>query len=323
MKLALTWDYEMYFGRETGSVENCMLLPTQRILDIANRYAVKNTFFTDVGYLSRSKELQVEKGNTDKIIEQIKHWDSLGHETGLHIHPHWEDTEFIQGQWKMDVTRYKLSDFSKVQANSIAKKYAQLLKNLVANEIKSFRAGGWCIQPFDFFKTALKSESIEIDSSVFFGGKNTQHPYQYDFTNSPFQDSWRFSKEAHMMDPQGEFVEYPIFSMYYSPIFFWKLFLLGRVNPKDHKPIGNGLPAEGGGTKYELLTRGKLLCVSMDGFFASKLECALQKAKKHNFEKLVFIGHPKACTNYSIKKLEEFVARNHKEVEFSCLKDLF
>lgn len=322
MKIALTWDYELFFGSKTGSVQRCMLTPTERLLAIAKKHDVKYTFFADVGYLIRCKELEEDLHNAQLVINQIKTWDAQSHETGLHIHPHWEDCNVLNGTWKMNLSRYKLSDFEYTEAIDVFNKYASYLNEIVNSPISSFRAGGWCIQPFKFFKQGFESNGIEIDSSVFHGGMNKNEPYFYDFSDTPNKDFWMFSEEVSQESLNGMFYEFPIFSMYYNPIFFWKLFILGRLNPKDHKPIGNGFPASGGGSKKEFLTKGKTLSVSMDGFFASKLNNAIKIAEKNGYEKVVFIGHPKAATNYSLNALSDFIKQNRMKHQFVCLRDL-
>ena len=35
MKIAITWDYELFFGERSGSVAQCMLEPTNRLLSLA------------------------------------------------------------------------------------------------------------------------------------------------------------------------------------------------------------------------------------------------------------------------------------------------
>ena len=58
MKIFLTYDYELFFGDPTGSVEKCIIEPTQRLLEIAKRTGARYTFFIDVGYL---KQLELFK----------------------------------------------------------------------------------------------------------------------------------------------------------------------------------------------------------------------------------------------------------------------
>ena len=50
MKIAITWDYELFFGEQSGSAQKCMLEPGNRLLEIAQKNGAKFTFFVDDGF---------------------------------------------------------------------------------------------------------------------------------------------------------------------------------------------------------------------------------------------------------------------------------
>ncbi len=56
MNIFLTYDYELFFGEESGSVDKCMIEPTNELLKIAKEFNIKMTFFVDIGYLIKLKE---------------------------------------------------------------------------------------------------------------------------------------------------------------------------------------------------------------------------------------------------------------------------
>ena len=148
MKIAFTWDYELFFGEKSGTVQQCMIQPTKDLLDIAERHQAKFTFFPDAGYLLHAKKQEGALPDLKMVVEQIKAWDLLGHETGLHIHPHWEDVVYENKEWKHNTSRYKLSDFNEADVDSIIHRYFKEVQQLISSPINSFRAGGWCVQPF-------------------------------------------------------------------------------------------------------------------------------------------------------------------------------
>jgi peptidoglycan/xylan/chitin deacetylase (PgdA/CDA1 family) len=322
MKIAITWDYELFFGERSGSVEQCMLEPTERLLELSSKYKIPFTFFPDAGCLIKFEEQADCHQELQRVKTQIQSWDSLGHETGLHIHPHWEKSSWMDGRWQHDLSHYKLSDFSAEEASRIVERYASYMNSILAHPLQSYRAGGWCAQPFTPVAEAMKKAGIRYDSSVFKGGKNTTSPYQYDFTVTPNASHWKFTEDPAVLDSEGAFTEIPIASMNYSPLFFWKLFVLGRLNPGQHKPIGNGLPAKGGGSKKDLLTRSHRLCVSADGYFSTQLNPALRKAQRANEPFMVVIGHPKALTPFGLHTLEAFIAQHYKNHEFVTLSSI-
>jgi hypothetical protein len=321
LKIAITWDYELFFGERSGSVEKCMLEPTNRLLEIAAKNKAKFTFFVDAGMLALGEKEAAFHSELSRIKQQISTWDDTGHETGLHIHPHWEDAIWKEG-WQFDLRRYKLADFSQHEIETIFDSYHGVLQNLTKHKICSYRAGGWCIQPFSKLKSSFLKHQLKIESSIFQGGKNTTSPYNYDFTKAPIKEKWHFENHECEESANGKFLEIPIASQTYSPLFFWKLFILGRLFPKKHKSIGNGSPAKGGGSRKDFLTKYNHLCVSADGYFVTQIEKAIREAEQKGWESLVIIGHPKACTVFSLNYLDKLISKLSKKHEFVCLKDL-
>ena len=51
MNIYFTFDYELFFGSNSGTIENCIVKPTNELIKIANKYNVKFTFFVDSGFL--------------------------------------------------------------------------------------------------------------------------------------------------------------------------------------------------------------------------------------------------------------------------------
>lgn len=326
MHLYLTYDYEIFFGEPTGTLENCIIKPTNRLREISQRTAVKFVFFIDVGYLKKLKEFSAQfegaQKDYERVTNQIKTLVQEGHDCQLHIHPHWEDCQYTQEGWVMNTNRYKLDDFSDEEIENIVTEYHQILSALTQKKIHAYRAGGWCLQPFNRIQKVFEKIGIQIDSTVFPDGKFTAGNYYYDFTNSPQKDKWKFSSNLIVEDEKGPFWEYPISNYYYSPLFFWKLFALGRLNPKDHKPMGDGYPMASPGLRKQMLTKGKNLSASVDGYFVTKLNQVLAQNQKKGFQETVILGHPKACTNFALKKLEAFINKNKNKHQFMTFSDL-
>jgi len=292
-----------------------MIEPTDALRKIASETGAKMTFFVDVGYL---KQLQAHehfpqvKKDLTEIRKQIKELVTEGHDCQLHIHPHWEDSFHDGSKWVMNVSRYKLADFNESDIERIVLEYQAILADITKKPVTKFRAGGWCIQPFSKVKSAFLKAGLTIDSTVFEGGKNTVEPYYYDFTSTPNSDHWQFEDDLCVQNNEGSFTEYPISSFQYSISFFWKLFLLGRLIPSQHKPIGDGFPVPSIGMRKEMLTKGKLLSASCDGYFVTKLNAIIKKNKSKGFNHTVVIGHPKAMTEFSLKKLKNVILKQQK-----------
>lgn len=325
LNILLTLDYELYFG-VSGTADKCMLQPTEALRTISKKYGAPMTYFVDAGYLWRLEqevlrfpELQAEQS---KVIEQIKHLADEGNEIALHIHPHWEDSFYTNKGWEMDVSRYKLVDFSEDEIDDIFTRYKQCLERIVETKISVFRAGGWCLQPFSKLKNAFAKHGLKIDSSVYFGGYNDNNTYFYDFRNAPKKDRYTFSDVVTEENANGEFIEYPIASEVLNPIFFWRLFILGRLFPKRHKGFGDGFPVPVKGFRKKVLSKKSRHCVSLDGYFAKRLAPAAKKRAKRGSANMVVIGHPKACTKFSLEQLEKFVANHSRSYNFTTYSQL-
>ena len=52
-EVLLTFDYELFLGSNSGTVENCLIKPTNKIIPILEKYNLKSIFFIDLTYLCR------------------------------------------------------------------------------------------------------------------------------------------------------------------------------------------------------------------------------------------------------------------------------
>lgn len=295
-----------------------MLEPTSALLALAKGKEVKYTFFIDVGYLIQAEKFPETKSELNQVKQQINEMLELGHDVQLHVHPHWEKTSYVNGKWNMNTSgAYKLSDFNAIEQANIIKKYKSHLEGLIGKEVTAYRAGGWCIQPFEEIKQVFKQVGLKIDSSVFSGGYLVTADYYVDFTVAPRKSKYRFEDDVCVEVHNGSFTEYPISSFRYRPSFFWMLYVLGRLFATKHKMIGDGIFLSQGARKRSVLTSYTNSHVSTDGYYAKKLNAALEKSINLEHEEMVVIGHPKGNTVYSIAKLAQFIELNYTKHEFT------
>lgn len=324
MDIFITLDYELFFGLESGNVDDCIITPTNELLKIVDPYNIKIVFFIDVGYLVKLNEFKPKfpKLNEDYnlIMNQIKFLSKKGHGLELHIHPHWENSSYNGKKWEFDISKYKLSDFSKKEAHEIILKYSSFLKNITGKTPIAYRAGGWSAQPFSHIKDALKEANIRIDSSVFAKGYHVSRNQFYDFRNvSQYNTKYSFSDVITTVDNNGCFTEFPISSFRLSPFFFWRFAFEKFKKSKKHISYGKGKAL--GKPKMEiirLITSYSNSVVSIDGYKASFIQKAFLKYVKNTDNKghFVIIGHPKAFTPYSLSKTKEFIDQNFKNNKF-------
>jgi hypothetical protein len=327
MNVYITLDYEIFFGEQPGTAEKCILEPTRELIRIGQEEGVRFVFFVDAGYIIKLDEYrtrfpQLEKDYMD-VAGQIKLLSSLGHDIQLHIHPHWEDSFFDGTQWVINTRRYKLADFEEEQVKRIFSVYKKALVEITGKDIFAFRAGGWCLQPFFNTKNSFIENGIKLDSTVYKGGLASTQEYYYDFRAAPDRGCYRFENDPAIEDEDGRFIEIPIASIKLSPLFFWRLFFLGRKSPHLHKPLGDGKAISTPGYRKRILTRPSINPVSVDGYFASKLNRSMIKFQRKGYKHLVVIGHPKALTRYSIQKIQEFVKKNKEKHNFTTFSGEF
>lgn len=315
--ILITLDYELFFGSKSGTQENSIIYPTKRLVDILDKYNAKATFFVDSGYLVKLEELRnkfpfLEK-EYQKIIDQIKKLDKNGHSIQLHIHPHWEDSHYDGDQWVMDTKRYRLHDFNEEEIDDIVFRYKKVLTNIVGDKIFAHRAGGWCIQPFEKLKNAFKKHNIWLDSTVFENGMNNSQTHYFDFRNSPKKTKWNFEDNPLIEEKSGFFKEFPISAYKLSPLFFWKLVFFKKFGNQAHKVFGDGSAAGGSKKdKIRMLTSFTNSVVSIDGYKSSFLQDAYDTfLNKKDNENFIVIGHPKAMSEYSLKRVEKFIIKNN------------
>lgn len=327
MNIYITLDYEIYFGENHGTVEKCIIYPTAELIRIAEEHNVRFCFFVDCGFILKLNEYRKKfpqlENDYAAITEQVKYLSQTGHDIQLHIHPHWEDSYYNGERWVIDVNRYKLSDFNEAEIDDIVSRYKHVLAELAGKTVFAYRAGGWCMQPFSKLRQAFIKHGVWLDSSVFRNGFYVSNNYEYDFRGAPDKAIYRFDSDPVKEDASGMFTELPISPIRNSPLFFWKLFLLGRKNPYLHKPLGDGRAMPAPGYRKKLLTRFTNNPVSVDGYNASLLDKSLKQLQRKKFEHMVVIGHPKALSRYSIEQLEAFVAQNCEKHNFTTYSKQF
>lgn len=312
MQIHLTFDYELFFGANTGTIQNCLLRPTQKLIDLAFKHQIPLVFYVDAGYLYQlRKHIHLEQCAKDYalVAEQLKQLNAAGHEIALHIHPHWEDSVYENDQWKIDTKRYKLSDFSEQEIESIVSNYHQALIEIIGKPCQSYRAGGWCVQPFEPIKQALVRNNIYKDASVYYKGVHLSPAHSYDFTSAPDKDFWKFEIDPCKEEANGSFIEVPTTPDVIPPLFYWNLYLKMRSDPEYYRPVGDGSWLVDKKRLYKHFYSSTNHFACADGFFASRLVKILNRAEKENRKHVSVLSHPKSLAPYSFDALEIFIVK--------------
>jgi len=247
-QIIFSFDYELFFGFESGTVQKTLITPTNLLLDCLDSVKAKGNFFVDYLMFENLEKLSDERAKTDlnMLKNQIKDIVRRGHRIELHLHPHWIDAKYNgDGTWDYsNYTHYSLYSLTDEERRRMFKDGTSYLNNL-AREIEpdynicAFRAGGWTIQPFGLLKESFRENGIVIDSSVMYGVCKDNRFSKYDFRDAPDKEIYRFSEDVCKEDKNGDFVEVPI-TMLSKP--FW-LRILDRLisdSGEDRKCITDG-----------------------------------------------------------------------------------
>jgi len=309
MKILLSFDYEIFFRINRSDCIDSLIKPTETLLELMDKHSIKSTFFVDAGYLlTLEKNRSIEKLNIElnAITNQIKRIEKLGHEIGFHVHSHWEDTTWENNEWNFNMSRYKLSDFDRYEAHTIFLKYFDHLSNITKCDIKAFRAGGWCLEPFENIRQAMIDCGIMIDSTVFVGGKRSSATHQYDFSNYPDKEIWNFHDNPSIENTQGIFKEVSISSMEMSMCSYWKYAILKMGNKLKKRNKGKGISPPIDEILTNLFSSSKMP-ISADSAKAEFLVKELKKRINTNKDIFSVISHPKNMDYKSMSILEGFI----------------
>ncbi len=316
MNIFITIDYELFFGKKSGSIENSIIKPVEKFLNILKTYNLSAVIFVDAGYLLNlrvyKKKYPVLEKEYQLLINNLEKLNKNNCDIQLHIHSHWEDSYFNGETWIFETDRYSLTKFTEANVLEIVSRYKNVLKEITNERIFCYRAGGWCLQPFSKLKNALKQNDIWLDSSVYDNGYDKSLTHFYDYRKSPGKTEWRFEDDPLFEETNGFFLEIPISSIKVSPFFYWQLAYYKKARNIKMQAYGDGVPIYG--SKKSILKKLLFPCtsvVSIDGYKVSFLNKAFNQYKKNVLNKnFVIIGHPKAFSPYSLEKLENFIKEN-------------
>ena len=320
-KIVLTFDYELFFGKKSGSIEKCLLEPTKKLLEISKKNNIKMTFFVDV--LFYQKLLEVDINSANKIKKQLQSLVKNGHRIELHLHPHWLDAVYKDGKWIFkDYKYYRLHNLEKMKIIDLFVKGKQILEQIVREvdeyyNVLAFRAGGWCIQPFNKLKEAFEISNIKIDSSVAYGIKGKSKAHFFDFSNIPNKAFYYFEDKVEEENMNGKFIELPIST--YKTNIFYKICrkIKKRLNFSKYKIFGNGV-----GISLERNLFDEIFTYEMFSLESIEPKKLYGLCKNYDKDYINIISHPKGLSNIALESLR-FIAEKSDEFEFINIFDFY
>ena len=324
--LYFTFDYELYLGNVTGSVENCLIIPTEHLCRVFDKHNVKATFFVDCAYLYMLDSLKEQFPKLDEefniIVKNLKWLSSNGHDIQMHFHPQWIYSKYDGITWQLDFTHYKLSDVEPEYLQSSFSKGRMLLEKIVGKEICAYRAGGFCLSDYLDFPTLFMKNHIKIDSSVVPGKKLDDGCVKYNYEKVPTKSVWHFSSNLTKEDPNGCFVEVPISLHKNGKI----VYLKHKINELFDKHNNTRMWGDGKSIFMKNSSQNKvkkILNRALWLFRANDIMCSIDvynsayltsMIKRGNSDSIVLVSHPKCLTPEGLNYLEAFLDKYSNQI---------
>jgi hypothetical protein len=317
--ILFTFDYELFLGKKSGSVKNCMIKPTIEVIKVLERYGLKGIFFVDCTYLVELKKVAQKNKlallDFQAISNQLKDLIKRQHSIYPHIHPHWLDANYnvTSNEWTLeDVKNYRFHALSPELRKTTFKNAFDCLHEIIQVDGKdyhmnAYRAGGWSIQPFKDFMPEFDEHGIIADFSVLGGSAKKTNALEYDFTNIATNDKpYKFSINPNIKDNEGLFYEYPISSISLRKNSFqFKILnrLLWRlpVGQNFGDGVGVQFKSQIAPTEYDLTKE----MVSIELLNILKLKYYKRFLLKEDY--MQFISHPKMISEHNLKSLDRFL----------------
>ncbi len=328
--LLISFDYELFLGEKTGTVQQCLIKPTDQIISCLKKYAFKAVFFIDTVYILRLREIAgkypVAKTDLDLIMGQLVQLVKNGHEIHPHIHPHWIDALYnpASNEWDLREKRYyTFASLSENKQSGLFSESVSLIKSVLekvnsTQPIDSYRAGGWSIEPFRYFRPLFIQYDIKYDWSVIPGKYQVSDAHSFDFRKAPGGiPVYRFSEAPCRKEENGPFTEFTISTLTMNRIETWIDFKIsGMMQRFGWRPAHKGktvssiIKEEG-----DLYSNGrnKRIIASFEGLNPFTLKKYVSNIGTSGY--FQFISHPKLITPFEFKMIDKLFRKLKSKFE--------
>lgn len=228
-----TIDYEIY-GNGGGSLDQLVYEPTERLASLFRRHNATFVVFAEALEFIKIEAYQSDTA-ISRIRTQLRGLHAEGFEIGLHLHPWWSNARWINNQWCLDYGERNLCLQSPARIDQVVGGAIDYLRQAIEDsrfKPISFRSGLWLMQPTSVMASVLAKNGVQVDSSVFKGGRTRSLGLDYrpSLKNGYY---WHFSNEVNHSDPGGQLLEIPIYS---ELVPFWKMLSRKRLKMQGRVP---------------------------------------------------------------------------------------
>lgn len=347
-KIIFTLDYEIH-GNGSGSPKSLIIDPTERLLDLFDKYGAKLTIMADVGEILKFKEYFDESGRDDlnysEIVEQLKDAIRRGHDVQLHMHSSYLKAKYINGAWEQYFPEYHLAGLEYDRINEIIKMGKDFLQEILSSSKSdyrciAFRAAGWSMQPSQNIISALINNGINVDTSVFkYGKRFGLSNFDYTLAHSALIPYPVDTRDICRRDPKGELIEFPIYCEKRKIGAFLSLNRIYRAIKQKFNPLPAGVADFSNVERNKKTSRLSKALTFITKTHPWKLDFnqasgrqlirGIKRIKmKYDSEKrdipIVLIGHSKLFTKINEVSLQPFlkyVSKRKNEYSFGTFSD--
>ena len=321
MNILLTFDYELFFGKNVGTVGNCLIKPTDELLNLFQKIGASATFFVDTIFLKRLSEINEQKRNFREIVQQLTNIVKSGCRIEPHLHPHWGDAIYKEGTWLLpSYEHYTLHSLDITEVRNLLAWSLDFLTDIGRKVQKSYkclahRAGGFKISPFEELSKVFLDNHILVDSSVGSRIFIKHKTYSISYPNLP-TPPYRFSTDPCKPDPLGAFMEVPI------SVASTGSALRGSIKRKfglNQSTDGASQYGDGVGMSFEFSLWERLISLRRFASLDVGTEGSLEDALKGPNDTVVAVSHPKSLCKNSFTRI---VAICNENTKFLNIKDI-
>jgi peptidoglycan/xylan/chitin deacetylase (PgdA/CDA1 family) len=318
----LTFDYELFLGKKSGTAKKSIIEPTNRVIELLQKYNAKAIFFVDVAYLMTLKKFNHK--DLKPIIKQLKKIIDIGSSVELHLHPQWLDAKPKGNEWEFtSFDRYRLHALKDFEIDNLFTQGVEFLEKITNQKVLSFRAGGWSITPFNSLKEAFIKNGIKLDMSVLSGFYEDALPmHYYDFRNAPYKEYYRFSDDVTIEDTKGDFLEVPVTTYYMNGYDLLINVLIRKLNIDTIFGDGQGL--ESANIRENIIKRifeKNLRKATIEGQSLYFFKKSLKQIKDR--ELLSYVMHPKTLNQTALKNMEYLLKKYETLNSADIIKEYF
>jgi hypothetical protein len=221
-----TLDYELY-ANGSGALRDLVYEPTARLASIFKEHHTTFVVFAEVAELQKIEEYGSDE-SIGTVTRQLRRLYEQGFEIGLHIHPWWCNAQREKGTWRLDWSERNLCSLPKRRVKAIVAEATRYLRTTLAEPCfvpLCYRAGTWIMQPTAIVAQVLSQAGVQIDSSVFKGGRVRDLNIDYR-TSKKNGHWWRFTGDVNLREEEGILLELPIFTQMRP---FWSMLSRKRL----------------------------------------------------------------------------------------------